>query len=94
MNISAKTTWFFGGALLAMVLTSCMAAKFQSKVSQWDQDQVWELKIITIPTESALVKSLALKNIQNGASGTKGWEMLPPMIDAEGIYIVERRPKN
>ena len=94
MNISAKTTWFFGGALLAMVLTTCMAAKFQSKVSQWDQDQVWELKISTVPTERALVKSMALKQLANAVSGNKGWEMLPPMIDAEGIYIVERRPKN
>ena len=94
MNISAKTTWFFGGALLAMVLTSCMAAKFQSKVSQWDQDQQWELKISTLPTEPAALKSLVLKQLQIGNYGTKGWEMLPPMIDAEGIYIVERRPKN
>ena len=93
MNISAKTTWFFGGALLAMVLTTCMAAKFQSKVSQWDQDQQWELTITQIPTEAGL-KSLVLKKLRNGNYGTKGWEMLPPMIDAEGIYIVERRPKN
>ena len=94
MNISAKTTWFFGGALLAMVLTTCMAAKFQSKVSQWDQDQMWELRMITIPTKHDPVKILALKHLQNGISGTKGWEMLTPMIDAEGIYLVERRLKN
>ena len=94
MNISAKTTWFFGGALLAMVLTTCMAAKFQSKVSQWDQDQVWELKISTMSIKHEPVKILALKQLQNGISGTKGWEMLPPTIDAEAIYLVERRLKN